>query len=289
MKKWRIPLFIIITVVIALVVTYLGSSPGDIKADEYNQSFDLSVHYIDVGQADSCLICLPNGEHMLIDAGNNSDGQKIVDYISALGVSEIDYLIGTHPHSDHIGGLDTVISEMKICKLYMPDVIHDTQTFEDVIDAASRKNIPTTKAKNGVRIYSDAETSVDIIAPVKAEYESLNNYSAVILVKYRDASFLFTGDAETESENEITAQIKADVLKVGHHGSSTSSGKKFLRRVSPSYAVISCGTGNDYGHPHKETLEKLDAIGAAVYRTDLNGTIICRTDGEKYYWECEKQ
>ncbi len=290
MKKLSIPLFCVFALAIAFFATKIGSSPTALSgADSYNESFDLSVHYIDVGQADSCLVCLPDGKTMLIDAGNNSDGDDVVGYLHNQGVNRIDFLVGTHPHSDHIGGLDDVIKAFDIGKFYMPRVINTTQTFEDVLDAADAKGLTINTAKDGVRIYSDGETAIDIVAPCKDEYESLNNYSAVVLLKYKDASFVFTGDAETESENEITADIKADVLKIGHHGSSTSSSERFLNRVKPSFAVISCGTDNSYGHPHRETLDKLQRMGVTLYRTDLNGTVICRTDGEKYYWECEKQ
>ncbi len=290
LKKLSIPLFCVFALAIAFFATRMGSSPTVLPgADSYNESFDLSVHYIDVGQADSCLVCLPGGKTMLIDAGNNSDGDNVVGYLQSQGVKHIDFLIGTHPHSDHIGGLDDVIKFFDIGKFYMPRVVHTTQTFEDVLDAADAKGLTINTAKDGVRIYSDGETAIDITAPCKDTYESLNNYSAVILLKYKDASFVFTGDAETESENEITADIKADVLKVGHHGSSTSSSERFLNRVKPSFAVISCGTDNSYGHPHRETLDKLQRMGVTLYRTDINGTVICRTDGEKYYWECEKQ
>ncbi len=290
LKKLSIPLFCVFALAIAFFATKIGSSPTALSGtDSYNESFDLSVHYIDVGQADSCLVCLPGGKTMLIDAGNNTDGDDVVGYLHNQGVNRIDFLIGTHPHSDHIGGLDDVIKSFEIGKFYMPRVINTTQTFEDVLDAADAKGLTINTAKDGVRIYSDGETAIDIVAPCKDKYESLNNYSAVVLLKYKDASFVFTGDAETESENEITADIKADVLKVGHHGSSTSSSERFLNRVKPSFAVISCGTDNSYGHPHKETLDKLQRMGVTLYRTDINGTVICRTDGEKYYWECEKQ
>jgi beta-lactamase superfamily II metal-dependent hydrolase len=170
----------------------------------------------------------------------------------------------------------------------MPKAETNTKTFEDVLDAIDAKNLTITTAKNGVNIYNDGETTIDIIAPNSDTYDSLNNYSAVILLKYRDASFLFSGDAEALSEGEIEGDISADVLKVGHHGSSTSSSQAFLNRVNPKYAVISCGEGNSYSHPHKETLDKLSAMNVTLYRTDLNGSIICETDGENYSWECEK-
>lgn len=248
---------------------------------------ELEVHFIDVGQGDCTFILLPDGKTMLIDAGNNSDGEKVVGYIKNLGVTGIDYLIGTHPHADHIGGMDTVIANFDIGEIFMPQITTDTKTFEDVLDAIDAKNLTVTAAKNGVNIFNNGESTADIIAPNSTFYDSLNDYSAVVMLKYRNSSFLFMGDAEETSEKEITENVSADVLKVGHHGSSTSSGMEFLRRVCPKYAVISCGEGNSYSHPHSETLERLESLNVAVYRTDLGGSIICRTDGKNYTWECE--
>lgn len=290
-KKSVVAVFFSIAVILAFLFTYFNSQSGSVSAPRQSSKLSelLTVRFIDVGQADSELISLPDGRIMMIDAGNNGDAETLVKYIQNLGISKIDYLIGTHPHEDHIGSLDAVIDNFEIGKLYLPRATTDTKTFESVLDAAERKNLTIDTAKSGVNIYSDPETSIDIIAPVGTGYSSLNNYSAVVMLRWRDSSFLFTGDAEEESENEITADVSCDVLKVGHHGSSTSSSTGFLRRVNPSFAVISCGEGNSYGHPHEETLEKLESLGVKLYRTDLNGTVTCRTDGTKYYWECEKE
>lgn len=290
-KKSVVAAFLLAAVILAVIVTYFISQSGSVSAPRQSSKLSelLTVRFIDVGQADSELISLPDGQIMMIDAGNNGDAEMLVKYIQNLGISKIDYLIGTHPHEDHIGSLDAVIDNFEIGKLYLPRATTNTKTFESVLDAAARKNLTIDTAKSGVNIYSDPETSIDIIAPVGTGYSSLNNYSAVVMLRWRDSSFLFTGDAEEESENEITADVSCDVLKVGHHGSSTSSSTGFLRRVNPSFAVISCGEGNSYGHPHEETLEKLESLGVKLYRTDLNGTVTCRTDGTKYYWECEKE
>jgi len=243
----------------------------------------LKVHFLNVGQADSILVQMPNGQNMLVDAGNNDDGPTVVNYLKKAGVKKIDYLVGTHPHEDHIGGLDTVIKSFDIVNVYMPRVTHTTKTFEDVLKAVQAKGLKITPAKAGVEIVRSDGLSAVMLAPNKDKYESLNNYSAVIKVTYGQFSFLLTGDAEKESEAEMLASSvvspKADVLKVGHHGSTSSTSTAFLKAVSPKYAVISVGTGNDNGHPHKETLQKLKGVN--LYRADLNGTIIFSTDGKE--------
>ena len=249
---------------------------------------NLRVNYIDVGQGDSEFIEFPNGETMLIDAGTNESGQTVVNYIKSLGYTSVDYVIGTHPHEDHIGGLDDVINSFDIGKIYMPKVTTDTKTFDDVLDAVENKNLTINTAKSGVVIAETDDFSVKIVAPVSEQYDDLNNYSAVVKVSYKDNSFLFTGDAEELSENQITDDISADVLKAGHHGSSTSSSDKFLDRVCPSTVVISCGEDNSYGHPHKETIEKLNSRNINYYRTDINGTVVATSDGSTITFTTDK-
>ena len=241
---------------------------------------ELRVSFIDVGQGDSEFIELPNGETMLIDAGTNETGKNVVDYIKSLGYTSINYVVGTHPHEDHIGGLDDVIKTFDIGSIYMPKVTADTKTFEDVLDAAESKNLMINTAKSGVSIMNTEDLSVKFLAPTIDSYENTNDYSAVVKVVYGDTSYLFTGDAEEFSESLITDDVNADVLKVGHHGSSTSTSTEFLKKVSPSSAVISCGKDNSYGHPHSETLQKLADMGTAVYRTDELGTIVSVSDGK---------
>lgn len=240
----------------------------------------LRVSFIDVGQADCTLIQLPNGENMLIDAGNNENGAEVVKYLKNEGIGRIAYLIGTHPHADHIGGLDDVISAFDIGAFYMPKVQTNTKTFQEVLEAAKRKGLKVKTAKAGMSVAKNEEFGIDILAPNGESYEYLNNYSAVIRLVYGETSFLFTGDAERLSEEEIGAEVSADVLKVGHHGSKTSTSEAFLQRVSPRYAYISCGEGNSYGHPHRETLRKLQEAGVTVYRADRDGTVVFRSDGK---------
>ncbi|MDE4542312.1 ComEC/Rec2 family competence protein [Thermoanaerobacterium sp. R66] len=243
----------------------------------------LKVYFIDVGQGDSIFIKTPDNKTMLIDAGVPEMGKKVVDYIKSLGVTKIDILVGTHPHEDHIGGMDRVIESFEIGKFYMPRVTTNTKTFEYVLNAAKNKGLKIDVAKAGVTLDLGPSVSAEMIAPNSSKYDDLNEYSAVIKLAYKNTSFLFTGDAGAESEMEMIEKgydLKSDVLKVGHHGSSTSTTASFLDDVSPKYAVISCGKGNDYGHPHSSTLKKLKARNIPVYRTDECGTIIALSNGQ---------
>ena len=221
---------------------------------------DLKVHFLDVGQADSIFVELPNNESMLIDAGKNGSGSTVVSYIKGLGFTTIDYLIGTHPHEDHIGGLDDVINSLKINNIYMPKVSHTSKTFEDVLTAIKNNNLTVKTAKAGVSILDLEDLKVNIIAPISGSYKDLNDYSTVIKLTYKNNSFLLAGDAESVSENEMInsgEDLKADLLKVGHHGSSSSTTRSFLNKVNPKYSVISVGKGNSYGHPSSQTLQLL--------------------------------
>ena len=274
---------------VTLIVIILGAIMAllsDFMSEEKNISPVLNevlkVSFIDVGQGDSTLLELPNGEIMLIDAGNPEDGERIVEMIEEKGYKKVDYLIATHPHSDHIGGMAEVVKAFEISKVYMPKKSHSTSSFEKLVDAIYKKNLKITEAKTGVTLIDEENLKIEILAPGYSDYDNLNNFSAVVKVDYGETTFIFTGDAEKEVEYEMLdsgADLKADVLKIGHHGSSTSSAYGFIKAVNPKYGVISCGAGNDYGHPHSEVLELLKKNSIETLRTDELGTIVITSDG----------
>jgi len=242
---------------------------------------ELKVTYLDVGQAD-CILIQNGSSSMLIDAGNNGDADAVIGYIKEQGIDKLDYVIGTHPHEDHIGGLDAVIKTFDIDVIYMPKVTTTTKTFEDVILAIRSKGMSIKTPIPG-STFSLGDAKCIILAPNSDTYDELNNYSIVIRLDFGKTSFLFTGDAQSESEEEILTKgfdLHADVLKVGHHGSNTSTSLEFLKAVSPKYAVIQVGKGNDYGHPAEDTIDKLSDAGVKIYRTDESGTIIATSNGE---------
>ena len=242
----------------------------------------LQVIVFDVGQAD-CTLLKTNDHAMLIDAGNAGQDKLVLKYLAEYGITTLDYLVATHPHADHIGSMTSVVNAVdSIGTVIMPDKPHTTKTYENLITAIEKKDIPLTIPTPG-EVFQWGDASVEVLAPNSATYKDLNEYSIVLRVEFGDTSFLFTGDAGTISENEQLATgilLKSDVLKVGHHGSRTSSTQKYLNAVAPSYAVICCGVDNDYGHPHTEAMTRLTGTGATIYRTDQQGTIIFTTDGK---------
>ncbi len=239
---------------------------------------DLKVHFINVGQGDSSFIEFPDGSTMLIDAGEREYGSVVLSYIRSLGYDHIDYLVATHPHSDHIGGMHEVVEGTNIGAVYMPRAQSNTATFEKLLTAIKSKGLKIGQAKAGVSIKKTDNVSVDILSPVSDQYDNLNNWSAVIMITYGKTKYLFMGDAEREVEKQLY-DCRADVVKVGHHGSSTSSSPDFIARTDAKYAVVSVGEGNSYGHPHKETLTAWQNAGATVLRTDQLGTIVIGSNG----------
>lgn len=238
----------------------------------------LEVTFIDVGQADSILL-ENEGHYMLIDAGNNEDGPKLVNYFKNQNISNFDYVIGTHPHEDHIGGLDDVIENFNIETFYMPDVITTTKTFEDVLDALGEKDMSLSIPKTNAT-FKLGDATVKVLYVGTEEESDLNNTSIVLKVTYQNISFLFTGDASTKVEEQLNkSDLQSTVLKVGHHGSSTATNEEFLNTVNPQYAVISVGVDNQYEHPHTTVLNTLASHNITTYRTDQDGTIKIITDG----------
>lgn len=237
----------------------------------------LNVYFIDVGQADSILL-ENKGHYMLIDAGNNEDGPKLVNYFNEQDIKEFDYVVGTHAHEDHIGGMDDIIKNFKIDNFYMPDAITTTKTFEDVLDALEETNdiFQTPKVNQTFNLQDTTITTLSVTADEK----NLNDTSIVLKVKHGTNTFLFMGDASTKIEkNLLNKDIKSDVLKVGHHGSRYSTSLEFLKKVSPEYAVISVGENNTYKHPHEEILKRLEEQNIQIYRTDKQGTILAKSNG----------
>lgn len=249
---------------------------------------DVVVKFFDVGQADSILV-QSAGVNMLIDAGTNNMGNTVVQNLKDLGITKINYLVGTHPHEDHIGGMDDVINNFEIGTIYMPKVQTNTKTFEDVLDAISNKGLTITTPEVGY-VFEVGNTKCEVMCAgtgTTEENSNLNLSSIVIRMVYGEESFLFMGDAE--EKNETSRQWpQTTVLKVGHHGSDTSSSESFLNQVKPEISVISVGINNTYGHPKKTTLDKLNALETSIYRTDQNGTITITCDGTNCVVTTEK-
>ncbi|MED3126631.1 ComEC/Rec2 family competence protein [Bacillus wiedmannii] len=284
MKKINF-LIVALVLIISIFLPNLTSAKSFPEV-HFNPSNDVSskleVHYINVAQGDATFIKSPSGETILIDAGNNGKGKIVTNYLKSLGVNTIDYMIATHPDADHVGGLDEVLYEIDVKNVYAPKVGHTTQTYKDFLTAVANEGLTIKEVKSDLFLPVKGLVA-QFLAPVKEYGKELNEWSAVLKVTHDNNSFLFTGDAETNSEKDMIAKhgssLKSDILKPGHHGSKTSSSQPFLDLVKPNIAVISAGVGNKYGHPTQETLSKLDVMGVKVYRTDLNGTVVVNSDG----------
>lgn len=261
------------------------SEPGKTTTPEKTTpAGQLTVHFIDVGQGDSILIQTPS-QNILIDGGPKAAGSSVVSYIKGQGVSKLNLVIGTHPHEDHIGGLVAVLQSIPVTEVIDSAVPHTTKTYEDYLNIIESKNIRFTDGRAGAVRDLGGGASMQIVHPSSPSASDLNNASVVARIVFGQISFLFSGDAESAAESQILgrgAAIASTILKVGHHGSRTSTSQSYLDAVKPKAAVIMCGAGNSYGHPHEETLAKLAAAGVEIYRTDQHGTIIISTDGQTY-------
>lgn len=269
------------------ILIFAGCSANQQVINTSNEKYPdnvLRVHYIDVGQGDSILIQIKN-KSLLIDAGDKDHKGNLKSYLKKQGVKKLDYVVATHPHEDHIGGMTEIINNFQVGKFYAPKKTTTTAAFEDMVTALKKNNNKIIIGKAGVSFSLDDNVECEMLAPNSSDYGNKdNNYSAVVKITYGNTKFLFMGDAEKLSEKEIISaksDLACDVLKVGHHGSSSSTSKEFLEKVNPKIAVISCGKDNDYGHPHKETLASLKGINAKIYRTDLDGSILLISDGKK--------
>ena len=258
------------------------------------------VHFIDVGQGD-CTLIVTEEKAVLIDAGEYEYGQKVCDYIKALGIKQLDLVIGTHPHSDHVGGLGTVLAQIRTTELMLPEVpdelVPTTSVYERLFDRMENHNIAGVIAEPGLTYDLGSGAVLTVLGPVPEEeraipYEGLNDYSVVCRLDCGEKAFLFTGDMEILAEEDLMragADLSADVLKMGHHGSSTSSGNAFLDAVSPEIGVISCGAGNDYGHPHREIRAAIEERKMQSFRTDRQGSIVLTCDGSSITAQVEKE
>lgn len=290
-KKQRQLISTVIVIILVAIGYFLASVSDDnpvTPLQDYSKPDNiLAVNFIDVGQGDCEFIELPNGKCMLIDSGEAENASQICDKISTLGYTKIDFVVVTHPHTDHMGAMSDIINEYEIGDIYMPRVTSTTRTYEQLLTTISDKGLKIKTAKAGKNIYTYDNLSIDILAPISDEYDSLNNYSAVVKITYGYSSFLFMGDAEKLVENELLtnnfSDLDCDVLKVGHHGSKYSSSVDFLTRVSPKFAVISCGEDNSYGHPHSQALERLESSADHIYTTEEYKDIRFETNGDGTY------
>lgn len=283
-KKKSIVIFLIVALCLVLYgATEIAKDSGK-EAQKTENSVDvvsnLQIHFIDVWQGD-CTLILSDGHAMLIDAGNDSKGTAVQLYLMKQGIFKLDYVIGTHPDSDHIGGLDVILTKFACDTIMLPDCSSDTDAYRDVMKTMEYRGYRNTQPTVGTS-YTLGDCTFTILSPDQ-KYEDTNNNSICIRLTHGENSFLFTGDAEEPAEEEMRCgelDVSADVLKVAHHGSSSSTSAAFLKAVHPTYAVISCGKDNFYGHPHTEVLSRLQSAGVNVYRTDELGTVIAESDGK---------
>lgn len=268
-----------------LIGTGLTPSPVTVEGE-------MEVHFIDVGNAD-CILIRQGDKNLLIDAGERGDVDDILDYFLLNGIYELEMVIATHPHADHIGGMEELLQEIPVQQFvmaFMPEAATPTTAvYEEMLMVLDEKNIGIQEARPG-DVYALGEAQVQLLAPLE-ETDEANDMSVVTRIVFGQHSFLFTGDAETGVEKQLLRSgydLKADVLKVGHHGSNTSSSAAFLRVVDPTYAVITCGRKNTYGHPHQEVLTRLNQLDASIYRSDISGDIVIVSDGETLTVRTEK-
>lgn len=264
-------------------------SDGNVSQSDFDG--DVLVHFLDVGQAD-CIFIQDGSDAVLIDTGNRNDDALVIDYLDGLGIEQIDYFIATHPHEDHIGCAGEIIQNFNVETIIKSEADNTTACYRNMMEAVEETGVEVCIPTPG-DTFTLENGKFQILGPITVDDETdLNNTSIVIRYKYGDVSFLFAGDAEREEELEILDSgydVESTVLKVGHHGSSTSTTYPWLRAVMPEYAVIMCGEGNEYGHPHEETMSKLrDAEVTECFRTDLNGTIVMETDGSAIEVNTEK-
>lgn len=280
---------IVVFGLIAIVSTIFGKDITGTSNLTANGTIEVS--YLDVGQGDAAYIKV-NEMDILIDAGPKSDVDKLMKQLEEKNIDDFEVVVATHPHEDHIGGMTKVLQTYKVESFYMPKVEHSTKTFENMIKEVEKQGLKVKVLKEGVNIDIGEGALLETFSPTQDSYDNLNNYSPIMKLTFGNNSFLFTGDAEKEVEEEVLSRYKdkldSDVIKFGHHGSSTSSSTEFIEAVSPNYGIISCGVDNSYGHPHKEILKLIQNMNIEAYRTDTQGQITVISDGNNIEIKTEK-
>ena len=289
-KKAQI-LTIVVFLILGVLVTIFGDEFIADTSLAWNVNGTLEIHYLDVGQGDSAYIKV-NDFDILIDAGPRSDADRLIAQLEEFNIDDFEMIVATHPHEDHIGGMVSVFNRYSVEAFYMPSVTHTTKTFENMINAVASEGIKVKTIKEGMNFDLGEGAYIDVYSPIYESYEEFNDYSPIMKLVFGDTSFMFTGDAEAHAEQEVVAKyptdLQAEVLKFGHHGSSTSSTEEFVKAVDPDYGIISCGLNNKYGHPHRETLNLIDKYNIESYRTDLQGQITLISDGKNIDITTEK-
>lgn len=284
MKIKKIKLSRVLYLAIVVILVYLLNGYND-YIQPRSVDGELQVHFLDVDQSD-CILVRTDDKNMLIDGGTDSESDTIISYLENLRVDKLDVVIATHPHEDHIGGLDDAIEMFGADTVYMPDVSADTLVFEEFLLAVEDCNVVFPKSGDS---FSLGDAEITVIAPNSTSYKELNDYSIGIRLEYGENEFLFTGDAEALSEREMISSglpLSADVYKVAHHGSKYSNSEAFIKLVSPSISVISCGAFNQYDFPHMVVVDRLSEYGQ-IYRTDINGTVVITSDGKNLEVQCD--
>ncbi|EHK2344732.1 MBL fold metallo-hydrolase [Clostridium perfringens] len=271
----------IIGIIVVLLAGYFGI---DLTQDsKVPKDSELMISYMDVGQGDAAYIKV-NGNDILIDAGPRSNSKELLEQLKAKNIDDFELVIATHPHEDHIGGMVDVFKEYEVKAFYSPKITHTTKTYENLVKAVKDEGLKTKELKGGMVIDLGEGAKFEVFTPQKSEYEELNDYSPIMKLSFGDTSYLFTGDAQKLAEEEALAKYKnsldSDVIKFGHHGSSSSSSNAFIEAVSPKYGIISCAKDNKYGHPHRETLDIIKKYNIKTFRTDTDGEIILTSYGK---------